>query len=182
MEIAEVRNFVWDLFSQEDSHSKVAEYSAYFLRRICRRIVNKDLELGPDYSYGFPEWNSSMKEKVKAEADNWADFILEQDLETVVKILRDVSTCVLCEFRLKTLEDYSSFVYFKGMLLDAYENLVHATMVGGTGILVPMNNRDYLFRVKGILWDAIEDLYTGVLLNKMEDFVVSDDSGIAPIN
>jgi hypothetical protein len=58
--------------------------------------------------------------------------------------------------------------YLKGMMLDTYEKLE------------PKGNNELYFRVRGVLWDIIEDAYTGMI--NYGNTVLPETPNIAPEN
>lgn len=163
-----IREFVNSFFDKEHAPSQCAEFIAYFIRRICRGVMSDKKDIA-DSSYNSLFWNKDMRSIIREEADSRVSLILEQDFRKLPETLRKILTYTICNFVSHTYKNYFVCSYLKGMMLDTYEKLI------------PMGNNELHFRVKGVLWDIIEDTYTG-MINYEGNIVSTETPNIAPEN
>ncbi len=145
-----IREFVNSLFGKDYAPSQSAEFVAYFIRRICRGVVSSKKDIA-DSSYNSLFWNKAVRNQIRGEADDRVSLILEQDFRRLPETLRKILMYTICCFVSHVHDNYFVCSYLKGMMLDTYEKLVS------------QGNNELHFRVKGVLWDIIEDAYTGMI-------------------
>lgn len=162
-----IREFIGVFFLEDFSPSQCAEFVAYFIRRICRGIISDKKDVA-DSSYNALFWDKAMRLVIRVEADEKINLILGEDFRKLPDALRKILTYTILNFHSHTHKNYFVSCYLKGMLLDTYEKLE------------PKGNNELYFRVKGVLWDIIEDAYTGMI--NYGNTVLPETSNIAPEN
>lgn len=162
-----IREMIEIFFLENFSPSQCAEFVAYFIRRICRGVISEKHDLA-DSSYNALFWDKAMRLVIRVEADEKVNFILTQDFRKVPEILRKILTYTILGFHSHAHKNYFVSCYLKGMLLDTYEKLE------------PKGNNELYFRVRAVLWDIIEDVYTGMI--NYGNAVLPETSNIAPEN
>lgn len=162
-----IRELVSVFFDEKFSPSQCAEFTAYFIRRICRGIIGDKKDVA-DSSYNSLFWDKAMRMTIRQEADEKVEFILAQDFRKLPDTLRKILTYTILSFHSHAHNNYFVSCYLKGMMLDTYEKLE------------PKGNNELYFRVRGVLWDIIEDAYTGMI--NYGNTVLPETPNIAPEN
>lgn len=162
----QVRELIESFFEDEVAPSQAAEYVAYFVRRVCRGVI--EVSDVTDSSYNSLFWEKEKRSVIRQAADERVKLILGQDFRKLPDALRKVLMYTICTFVSHNHENYFVCSYLKGMILDTYEKLE------------PKGNNEIYFRVKGVLWDIIEDAYTGMI--NYGSAVIPETPDIAPEN
>jgi len=163
-----IRELIDIFFQEEFADSQCAEFTAYFIRRICRGVISNNEDVA-DASYNSLFWEKSMRSVIRLEADDMIADILSQDFRKLSDVLRKILTYTILNFHSHAHDNYFVSSYLKGMMLDTYDKLEPRG-----------NNNELYFRVRGVLWDIIEDAYTGMI--NYGNTVLPEPPTIAPEN
>lgn len=161
----EIEKFVESFFNKDYSPSQAAEFTAYLVRRICKGVIS-DKVTTADSSYNSLSWDKSIRDAIRDEVHASTSFILSEG--NFPYVLRKTLMSFVYNFNRHCQDNYFARSYLKGMLLDTFEKLT------------PSGNNEMYFRVRGVLWDVIEDSYTGLI--NYENTGLPEAPNVAPEN